>query len=72
MANNPANDRYNPPSASQPDFEPAKFNDLPTGEIFYLEERGDPYRKVSDDEAVNTRHQTTHEVLSNIDIFTRI
>ena len=72
MANNQASDRYDPPSSSQPDFEPGKFNDLPVGEIFHLEEGGDPFRKIGDDEAENTKRQTIHEVLSNIDVFTRI
>ena len=38
MANNPTNDRYDPPSVSQPDFDPIRFNDMPIGEIFYLDQ----------------------------------
>ena len=69
--NNPTQDRYNPPSSVQPDFEPTRFSDIPTGEIFYLEEGGDQYRKLCDDEAENTRRQTVHDVVSNINIFVR-
>ena len=73
MSNNQARDRYDaPPAGGENDWEPQKYKDMPDGEIFYLEPHGDPYRKVSDTEAVNTRKQTTHEVLSNIEVFLRI
>ena len=72
MSNNPAQDRYQAKGISEPDFDTIRFNDMPIGEIFYLEENGDPYRKTGDNSAENTRVQTTHEVLSNVDVFVRI
>ena len=70
--NNPTRDRYNPPQSVHPDFEPSRWSDINDGDIFHLEEAGDPYRKLSDTEAENTRRQTLHEVLSNIDNFIRL
>lgn len=72
MPNNPTQDRYDPPQSVNQDFDPKRFDDIPVGEIFHLEQGGDPYRKTSEREALNTRMQTTHEVLSNIDVFVRI
>tara|TARA_R100001443_G_scaffold85087_1_gene91742 strand:- start:1852 stop:2082 length:231 start_codon:yes stop_codon:yes gene_type:complete len=76
MANNQAQDRYNPGAVSAEDWETHKYQDLPDGEIFYLEanrtEGNHAYRKRSDKEALNTKMQTYHEVLSNITVYTKI
>ena len=76
MSVNQAQDRYNPQGVSDEDWESHKYQDLPDGEIFYLyntrEDTNHAYRKVSDTESLNTRMQTVHEVLSNIDVYTKL
>lgn len=76
MPNNQAQDRYNPPGAMHDDYETHKYTDLPDGEIFYLEDvrslNNHAYRKVNDKEAINTKMQTQHQVLSNITVYTKI
>ena len=76
MANNQAQDRYNPQGVSDEDWETHKYFDLPNGEIFFLEmirnTNNHAYRKHSDKEALNTKMQTVHEVLSNIDVYTKL
>ena len=51
MANNQAQDRYNPKGVSDEDWESHKYYDMPDGEIFYLEanrnENNHAYRKHS-------------------------
>ena len=57
MSNNdPANDRYNPPSTYSADFESMNFDDLPEHELFWLKNTtGDNqvYRKVNETEGMN-------------------
>ena len=76
MPNNQAQDRYNPPSATTDDWESHKYYDLPDGEIFYMEAdrntNNHAFRKHSDKEALNTKMQTIHEVLSNMTVYTKI
>tara|TARA_Y100000593_G_C4288048_1_gene326662 strand:+ start:1533 stop:1763 length:231 start_codon:yes stop_codon:yes gene_type:complete len=76
MSINQAQDRYNPQGVSEEDWESHKYQDLPEGEIFFMEmnrnENNHAYRKVSDVEALNTKMQTVHEVLSNMDVYTKI
>ena len=46
------------------------------GEIFYLNNQRNSenhaYRKTTDTEAFNTKMQTVHEVLSNMDVYTKL
>ena len=83
MANNQAQDRYNPPGTSGSDWEEYKFEALNTGELFWLdkvpqwsdEKNGyvnEAYRKVGDREAVNTTNQILLDVLSNITVYVKI
>ena len=76
MPNDPINDRYNPKSTTQDDWEKHYYYDIPDGEIFYLKnEKVDDnhaYRKHSDKEAKNTKMQTVHNVESNIIVYTRV
>ncbi len=76
MAINQAKDRYNPQGVSEEDWEQHKYFDLPDGEIFYMEAtrnvNNHAYRKHSDKQALNTKMQTVHEVLSNIDVYTKL
>ena len=76
MAINQAQDRYNPQGVNEEDWESHKYQDLPDGEIFYLEmsrnTNNHAYRKHSDKEALITKMQTVHEVLSNMDVYTKL
>lgn len=76
MSINQAQDRYNPQGVSEEDWETHKYYDMPNGEIFFMEASRNPnnhaYRKHSDTEALNTKMQTTHEVLSNIIVYTKL
>ena len=76
MSINEAKDRYNPQGVNEEDWETHKYQDMPDGEIFFMEMSRNPnnhaYRKVSDAEALNTKMQTVHEVLSNMTVYTKI
>ena len=76
MAINQAQDRYNPQGVNEEDWESHKYFDLPNGEIFFMEAtkngNNHAYRKRSDKEAFNTKMQTYHEVLSNMDVYTKL
>ena len=76
MANNQAQDRYNPQGVSEDDWEPAKYADLSEGAIFWLNtERNDSneaYRKLDEGSCMNTKNQIKLDVLSNIDVFVKI
>ena len=76
MANNPSQDRYNPQGINEEDWESHPYFDLPEGEIFYMEanrnSNNHAYRKRSDKQALNTKMQTIHEVLSNMTVYTKI
>ena len=76
MANHQAQDRYNPQGVNADDWELHKYFDLPNGEIFYLNNQRNgenhAYRKTTDTEAFNTKMQTVHEVLSNMDVYTKL
>ena len=71
-----AQDRYNPQGVMAEDWETHKYFDLPDGEIFYMEanrnENNHAYRKTSDKEALNTKMQSIHEVLSNMTVYTKV
>ena len=83
MSNNPAQDRYNPPSVFETDWEKQKFMDLGNGTIFWLSDKpewndevkdyvNEAYRKLDDKQALNTSNQIILDVLSNIDVYTKI
>ena len=60
MANNPANDRYNPPGIGQNDFDEVRFDEIEDEDLFWLNQSAGPdnppYRKLGDKGmAANTR-----------------
>ena len=75
-SNNPAQDRYNPPGTTSPDFESVKFSEINTGELFWLEENKDSsnhaYRKTSETNALNTKLQEVRTFTRNDDVFFKI
>ena len=76
MSINEAQDRYNPQGVNDEDWESHKYEDLTDGEIFFLNntrsEDNHAYRKISDKEALNTKMQTYHDVLSNMEVYTKL
>ena len=83
MANNQAQDRYNPPGTTGDDWEEHKFEALNNGELFWLDTKpqwsdekmayvNEAYRKAGDREAVNTTNQILLDVLSNITVYVKI
>jgi len=58
MPNDPANDRYNPPSTSTVDFETFVYRDLEDNEVFWMSNNQKdvfPHRKINDNLAVNLK-----------------
>tara|TARA_R100001443_G_scaffold95379_2_gene101928 strand:+ start:247 stop:477 length:231 start_codon:yes stop_codon:yes gene_type:complete len=76
MAINQPKDRYNPQGVNEEDWDSHKYFDLPDGEIFYLQANRNTnnhaYRKHNNKEALNTKMQTIHEVVSNMDVYTKL
>ena len=83
MANNPAQDRYDPPNSVETDWEKSKFMDLSDGSLFWLSDKpewndsrkdhvNEAYRKLDDKQALNTTNQIILDVLSNIDVYVKI
>lgn len=83
MTNNPAQDRYNPPSVAGIDWEEVKYYDMGNGTLFWLSDKpewnddakaytNEAYRKLDDKQALNTKNQVILDVLSNINVFTKI
>ena len=56
--NDSVNDRYNPPSIDQMDFQSAKFDDLEINDLFWLEDNlnnsNHAYRKLNENQSLNT------------------
>ena len=83
MANNPAQDRYDPPSVNDTDWEKTRYSDIGNGTLFWLSDKpewndnvkdyvNEAYRKLDDKQALNTANQIILDVLSNIEIYTKI
>ena len=59
MANDQANDRYNPPGIGQNDFEQVRFDEIEDEDLFWLNtsvgENNPPHRKINDNQGYNTK-----------------
>ena len=74
-ANDPVNDRYNPPGLSSKDFERFTFGELEVDELFWQSNQpGDSYswRKVNQTQALNIRKQTTHNFNPRTVVFQKV
>tara|TARA_Y100000034_G_C6818899_1_gene368629 strand:- start:750 stop:998 length:249 start_codon:yes stop_codon:yes gene_type:complete len=78
--NNPANDRYNPPSNRSEDFEETYFVDIEDGELFWrYTGTGDiprgsdnsPWRKVNGNTADNLRGRVSEKFLPRDKVYVR-
>ena len=76
MANNPAQDRYNPPSNLESDWELTNFSELNIGELIWLSNvRSDDnhsYRKTSENEAMNVHTRQTKVFNRNDKVYYRV
>ena len=73
--NNPAEDRYNPPSNLSNDFEQTTFGEVEDDDLFWLNETREdnsPYRKVNDNEAGNTKTRVLDSFSKKLVVFQRI
>ena len=68
MANNQANDRYNPPSVNDPDFESFRLSEIPIGQLFwrYNDDRSvnHAFRKLTDDVNDNVLNTKSQQVIT--------
>ncbi len=75
MANNPADDRYNPPGIGQNDFDSVRFDEIEEEDLFWLNQRNDdsnpPFRKMNDKQGHNTRDGIVHNFTYNQVVFQR-
>ena len=74
-ANDPVNDRYNPPGLNSSDFERFTFGELEVDELFWQSNQpGDSYswRKVNQTQALNIRKQTTHNFNPRTVVFQKV
>ena len=58
MANNPAEDQYNPPGIGQNDFDRVRFDDIEEEDLFWLNEsknNNPAFRKMNDNQGYNTK-----------------
>ena len=59
MANNQANDRYNPPGIGQNDFEQVRFDEIEDEDLFWLNtdvgNNNPPHRKINDGQGYNIK-----------------
>ena len=59
MANNQANDRYNPPGIGQNDFDRVRFDEVEDDDLFWLTQStamdNAPYRKLNERQGYNTK-----------------
>ena len=74
--NNPAGDFFNPPSNMSQDFEEYYFQDLEVDELFWQtnkpKEEQIPWRKINQNQGLNTRTQTTHNFQPKTKVFQKI
>ena len=73
--NNQAGDRYNPPGNLSHDFEEFWFNDLEINELFWqTNQPGEniPWRKVSANQGMNLKAQTTHNFNPKTKVWQRV
>ena len=74
--NDPVQDRYNPSSISVTDFEAIKFGDLEIDELFWktntINNNNPAYRKINENQALNTKTRLVSNVLLTANIYQKI
>ena len=73
--NDPVNDRYNPSSNLDPDYESVRFDEIEDEDLFWLKDSdGDnnpAYRKMNDKQGYNTRTSIVADFTFNQQVFQR-
>jgi len=77
MANNPAQDRYNPRGINVPDFDYIRFSEVSIGELVWFSDDPNPnlnhaYRKLTETTALDTKTQTVHNIAINANSYQKI
>ena len=77
MANDPAQDRYNPPGARENEWERKIFNELQDDETFWQTNKPDAYTPIwrkegGPNQAMNVKTQKSHNFDPNTPVFVRI
>jgi hypothetical protein len=73
--NDHAQDRYNPPSNMNVDFEEFQFGELEVNELFWQTNRpeeSNPWRKVNQTQGINLKTQNTHTFQPKTKVFQKI
>tara|TARA_B100000287_G_scaffold409550_1_gene437016 strand:- start:341 stop:574 length:234 start_codon:yes stop_codon:yes gene_type:complete len=74
--NNPAQDRYNPPSNLEEEWELIQFSELNIGELIWMNNvRSDDnaaYRKINEGQAMNTKTRETKTFGRNDKVYYRM
>ena len=73
--NDPAQDRYSPPDLNSKDFERFTFNELEIDELFWQTNQpneNNPWRKQSDNSALNLKTQTVHNFNPRTKLYQKI
>ena len=73
--NNPANDRYNPPSTNTSDFDRFTFGELEMDELFWQTNRpeeNNPWRKLNQTHGLNLKTQKSYKFDLRTKVFQKI
>ena len=74
--NNPAQDRYDPPPITHTDFDTSKFSEIENDELFWLNNQGTDnnhaFRKINDNQGLNTITRQTHNISNRTKIYQKI
>ena len=76
MPNNPAEDRYNPPSASQTDFEKTQFSEVNERDLFWLNtttsDNNHAFRKMNENQGLDTKTQETTDFKPRTEVYYKL
>jgi len=75
-ANDPVQDRYNPPAVTHTDFESSSFNDLNVDELFWLQNERTThnvaFRKINEHQGLNTITRQIHNFSNKIMVYQKL
>jgi len=76
MPNNSVEDRYNPSSNLDPDYEPVRFDEIDEEDLFWLDNKdghnNPAYRKMNETQGYNTRTSIVDDFVGTREVFQRI
>ena len=76
MSNNQANDRYNPPGTSNPDWDERYFSDVDVGEVIWMntnpnQDENCAHRKLDESTVGNLVTRTSYTVEQNTKVYVK-